>query len=68
MPDVFTDSVSELSAIRERVVMIDMSPLPKIEITGSDAERFVDYLTARKTTKNVVGHVLYTAWYTDEAN
>ncbi|NHX27692.1 aminomethyl transferase family protein, partial [Escherichia coli] len=68
MPDVYSDPVSELSAIRERVAMIDMSPLPKIEITGPDAEKFVDYLTVRKTTKNVVGHVLYTAWCTHEGN
>lgn len=66
IPDVFTTIAEELAAVRSAVAMIDMSPLPKIEVTGPDAGRFLDFLSIRKTTANVVGHALYTAWCTHE--
>lgn len=66
IPDVFTTIADELAAVRSTVAMIDMSPLPKIEVTGLDAARFLDYLSVRKTSANVVGHALYTAWCTPD--
>ena len=47
IPDVYSDMPSELRAIREAAALIDMSPLPKMEIAGPDADRFVDRLMTR---------------------
>jgi aminomethyltransferase len=52
----------EYNAIRNAAAVIDVSPLFKYLITGSDAARFVDRLITRDVTKMAVGQVFYTPW------
>jgi len=66
IPDVFSNIDDEVAAIRNSVAVIDMSPLPKVEFSGPDAARYIDYLSVRSAANNEVGHVLYTAWCTHE--
>ena len=66
VPDVYTDPVSELRAIRTRVSMNEMSPIPKIEVRGPDALACVDYLITRDASRMEVGHAWYTPWCTHD--
>lgn len=60
VPDVFSDMEVELKAIRTTAAMIDMSPLPKAEVSGRDAGALVDRLITRSVSKMEVGHAIYT--------
>jgi aminomethyltransferase len=60
--DIFTDFLAELEAIRQSVVMIDMSPLAKHLISGPDAQKLVDQLITRDATKIEVNQIYYTPW------
>jgi aminomethyltransferase len=62
IPDVYTDMPSELRAIREAAALIDMSPLPKMEIAGHDAHRLVNRLMTRDLSAIAVGQAMYAAW------
>ena len=62
VPDVYSDVYTEMQAIRTAASMNEMSPLPKMEIRGADAQRFVDYVITRDAGKLDVGHVWYTPW------
>lgn len=62
VPDVYTSMPRELAAIRNAVAMIDMSPLPKMELRGPGAHRLVDRLMTRDMTRLDVDHVMYTPW------
>ena len=64
VPDVYTDPVSELRAIRSAVLMNEMSPIPKIEVRGVEAAACVDYLITRDASRMQVGHGWYTPWCT----
>ena len=66
VPDVYTDPVSELRAIRSTVSMNEMSPIPKIEVRGPQAAACVDYLVTRDTSRMEVGHAWFTPWCTHE--
>lgn len=59
VPDVYTDLYTELGAIRNGVAMNEMSPLPKMEIVGADAEACVERLFPRNISVMPVGR----AWY-----
>ena len=52
----------EYNAIRNAAALIDVSPLFKYLITGSDAARFVDRLITRDVSKMAVGQVFSTPW------
>jgi aminomethyltransferase len=52
----------EYNAIRNAAALIDVSPLFKYLVTGSDAPRFVDRLITRDVSKMTVGQVFYTPW------
>ncbi len=52
----------EYNAIREAAALIDVSPLFKYRVSGPDAERLVDRIITRDTTKLKVGQVYYTPW------
>jgi glycine cleavage system T protein (aminomethyltransferase) len=52
----------EYNAIRNATALIDVSPLFKYLITGSDAARLVDRLITRDVAKMSVGQVFYTPW------
>ena len=52
----------EYNAIRNASALIDVSPLFKYLITGSDAARFMDRIITRDVAKMAVGQVYYTPW------
>ncbi len=52
----------EYHAIRSSAALIDVSPLYKYEIRGSDALRFLDRLLTRDVSKCAVGQVMYGPW------
>ena len=56
----------EYYAIRSSAALIDVSPLYKYLVRGSDAERFLDHVVPRSVSKCAVGRVMYTPWC-DEA-
>jgi aminomethyltransferase len=55
----------EIAAIRNAVSMIDMSPLPKVRLSGKDAMRLADRLVTRDFSKLAIGQVFYTPWCDD---
>src|ERR671916_2114339 len=52
----------EYNAIREAAALIDVSPLYKYHVTGSDAIRLVDRIITRDTAKIPDDGVIYTCW------
>lgn len=52
---------AEYLACRERVAMIDLSPLRKFEITGPDAEALLQYSLTRNVKRLAVGEIAYSA-------
>ena len=52
----------EYNAIRNAAALIDVSPLFKYMVTGTDAARLVDRLITRDAAKMSVGQVFYTPW------
>lgn len=64
--DSYSDMVAELSAIRGRVAMGDMSPLSKYVISGPDAEKLMDRLIPRDVGKLQVGQIYYAPWCNEE--
>jgi len=63
--DTFNGFDTEYHAIRNAAATIDMSPLGKYDIIGSDAERFLDYLVTRDMTGQQVGQIYYSPWCND---
>jgi aminomethyltransferase len=62
MPQSFAKggAVEEYWACRERAVIMDLSPLRKLEVLGPDAEQFCQGLFPRDIRKLGVGQVVYT--------
>jgi aminomethyltransferase len=62
MPQHFArgGAIEEYWACRERVAVMDLSPLRKLEIVGPDAEAFCQGLFPRNIRKLAVGQVVYT--------
>lgn len=54
-------SVAEYLACRERVAMLDLSPLRKFDISGPDAEAFLQYVLTRNVRKLAIGEIVYSA-------
>ncbi|MBR7888241.1 aminomethyltransferase family protein [Marinomonas sp. A79] len=52
---------AEYLACRERVAMIDLSPLRKLEIRGPDAEDFLQLALTRNVRRVSVGEIVYSA-------
>jgi aminomethyltransferase len=52
----------EYAAIRSAAALIDVSPLHKYRITGTDATRLLDRVVTRNVHKSEPGQVLYTSW------
>jgi len=52
----------EYNAIRNAAALIDVSPLFKYLVHGSEARRFVDRIITRDATRLAVGQVYYTPW------
>jgi glycine cleavage system T protein (aminomethyltransferase) len=60
VPDVYQDPLVELQAIRQAAVVVDMSALPKFEISGREALRLVNLLITRDASQMEVGQIYYT--------
>jgi aminomethyltransferase len=52
----------EYNAIRNSAALIDLSPLFKYLVTGTDAARLLDRVISRDVRKLAVGQVFYAAW------
>ncbi len=63
LPNRFANEgpIEEYWAAREGVVVMDLSPLRKFEITGPDAEALLQYCMTRNIRKLSTGQVVYTA-------
>jgi len=63
LPQSFNNDgpVEEYWACRERVAVMDLSPLRKFEVTGPDAEALMQYCVTRDMRKLSPGQVVYTA-------
>jgi aminomethyltransferase len=55
------NAIDEYWACRERVVVMDLSPLRKFEVTGPDAEALLQYCVTRDISRLSPGQVVYTA-------
>ncbi len=55
-------------AVRNTAALIDVSPLFKYEMVGSDAERVLDRAMTRDFTKCRVGRVMYTSWCNEDGH
>ncbi len=53
-------AIDEYWACREGVVIMDLSPLRKLEVLGPDAEQFLQGLFPRDVRKLAVGQIYYT--------
>ena len=53
---------NEYFAIRTRAGLLDISPLYKYLITGSDAVKFMDFIVTRNIHICKIGQVMYTPW------
>ena len=62
LPTCFSKNgpIDEYWACRERAVIMDLSPLRKMEIVGPDAESFLQGLFTRDIRKLAVGQIFYT--------
>ena len=54
-------AIEEYWACREGAVIMDLSPLRKLEVLGPDAEQFLQGMVTRDVRKLSVGQVVYTA-------
>ena len=54
-------AIAEYWACREKVIITDLSPLRKYEITGPDAQTLLQLCVTRNIEKLSVGQVVYTA-------
>jgi aminomethyltransferase len=63
LPHCFNNegAIAEYWACRERVVVMDLSPLRKFEVLGPDAEALMQQTITRNARKLAVGQVVYTA-------
>ncbi len=52
---------AEYLACRERVAMLDLTPLRKFEIVGPDAEAFMQFAITRNVRRVSVGEIVYSA-------
>ena len=63
LPHCFNNEggIAEYWACRERLAMMDLSPLRKWEVLGPDAEQLIQRVITRDVRKLAVGQVVYTA-------
>ena len=54
-------SIAEYWGCRERVAVMDLSPLRKYEVTGPDAEELMQWCVTRDMRRLSIGQVVYTA-------
>jgi aminomethyltransferase len=63
LPHCFNNegAIAEYWACRERLALMDLSPLRKWEVVGPDAEALIQQVITRDVRKLAVGQVVYTA-------
>src|SRR5690242_16757836 len=63
LPHCFNNegAIAEYWACREKVVVMDLSPLRKFEVLGPDAEALIQRTITRDARKLSIGQVVYTA-------
>ena len=67
LPTAFGDDImDEYRACRERVIVIDLSPLRKFEVTGPGAHSLLQATVTRDLTGLADGQVVYTAMCNEE--
>ena len=66
VPDLYDDMTNEYFAVRNQVGVLDLSPMCKYRITGSDAERYMNRLLTRDIRKVKPGRVAYAVWCDDD--
>ena len=66
IPDVYSSMHEELYAIRNSAAIIDMSPLPKMVISGPDSTKLLDKLMTRNISKLTIGRCIYAPWCNEE--
>ncbi|MFQ5520101.1 MAG: 2Fe-2S iron-sulfur cluster-binding protein, partial [Candidatus Methylomirabilia bacterium] len=64
-PLVYTSVEAECRAVHERVGLIDVSTLGKLDIKGTDAGRFLDWIHPNRFSDLKVGRVRYRAMLDD---
>lgn len=65
-PRVLDKLSTEYFAVRSSCSVMDMSPMEKYRITGTDAYQFLDRLVIRDLSALKPGRVTYLAWCNDE--
>ena len=68
MADEFNGLDEEMRALRNDVVVLDMSPLTKLNISGPDAAKFTNYLITRDVSKMEVNQIYFTPWCDHNGN
>ena len=58
-PYSYGDAASEAQAVRERVGLIDVSTLGKLDVRGPDAPRLLDFLYTNRMSNLRVGRIRY---------
>jgi aminomethyltransferase len=63
LPQVYSanGAIEEYWACREKAVVLDLSPLRKVEVTGPDAEALMQWVLTRDMKKLSQGQVVYSA-------
>jgi sarcosine oxidase subunit alpha len=65
-PDHYGDPAAEVKAVREGVGIIDVSPLGKIDLRGTDVPRLLEFVYINKWSKLDVGKVRYGIMCSDD--
>lgn len=65
-PRVLDKLSTEYFAVRSSCSVMDMTPMEKYRITGSDAYRFLERLVTRDLSKLKPGRVTYIVWCNDD--
>ncbi len=58
-PEHYGDPVSEVRAVREKVAIIDVTPIGKLDLRGPDVPKLLNQLYVNKWSKLAVGRVRY---------
>jgi sarcosine oxidase subunit alpha len=58
-PYSYTDPLTEVSAVRNNVGIIDVSTLGKLDVRGSDAAQLLDFIYVNKMSNLKIGKVRY---------
>lgn len=62
MPIQYKGIIQEHMAVRQHAGIFDVSHMGRINVEGSDAEAFLDYLSTNKITGKQDGSATYTVW------